>query len=224
MRAKNWSPRSTSAFVCAALSIVPTVRHADYLGSWLEVPARGQSRDHPRGQRGLESGRLSARVSRSRAASGRTGARGVRLRGASLPSPLRFRRDRSERKRAERGFVTGFPGRETALRPPVTESPSHASEITPQCFAVHQHPTQRRCHGRGNQCLLPLARAARSFPDQCPQDPGHGGRGRRARSQHPRQRHPAEPDRPSAQTTTGSIWSMPAAAASRSCRSSPPKA
>ena len=27
----------TSAFVCAALSIVPTVRHADYLGSWLEV-------------------------------------------------------------------------------------------------------------------------------------------------------------------------------------------
>jgi antirestriction protein ArdC len=28
----------TGAFVCAALSIVPTVRHADYLGSWLEVP------------------------------------------------------------------------------------------------------------------------------------------------------------------------------------------
>jgi antirestriction protein ArdC len=27
----------TSAFVCAALSITPTVRHADYLGSWLEV-------------------------------------------------------------------------------------------------------------------------------------------------------------------------------------------
>ncbi|HVB18367.1 MAG TPA: zincin-like metallopeptidase domain-containing protein [Stellaceae bacterium] len=26
-----------SAFVCAALGIVPTVRHADYLGSWLEV-------------------------------------------------------------------------------------------------------------------------------------------------------------------------------------------
>jgi antirestriction protein ArdC len=25
------------AFVCAALSIVPTVRHADYIGSWLEV-------------------------------------------------------------------------------------------------------------------------------------------------------------------------------------------
>jgi antirestriction protein ArdC len=27
----------TSAFVCAALSIVPTVRHADYLGSWLDI-------------------------------------------------------------------------------------------------------------------------------------------------------------------------------------------
>jgi len=26
-----------SAFLCAALGIVPTVRHADYLGSWLEV-------------------------------------------------------------------------------------------------------------------------------------------------------------------------------------------
>ncbi|MBR0900098.1 DUF1738 domain-containing protein [Bradyrhizobium tropiciagri] len=27
----------TAAFVCASLSIKPTVRHADYLGSWLEV-------------------------------------------------------------------------------------------------------------------------------------------------------------------------------------------
>ena len=27
----------TSAFVCASLGIVPTVRHTDYLGSWLEV-------------------------------------------------------------------------------------------------------------------------------------------------------------------------------------------
>jgi len=25
------------AFVCAALSIVPTVRHSDYLASWLEL-------------------------------------------------------------------------------------------------------------------------------------------------------------------------------------------
>jgi antirestriction protein ArdC len=27
----------TSAFVCVSLGIVPTVRHADYIGSWLEV-------------------------------------------------------------------------------------------------------------------------------------------------------------------------------------------
>jgi antirestriction protein ArdC len=26
-----------AAFCCAALGIVPTVRHADYLGSWLNV-------------------------------------------------------------------------------------------------------------------------------------------------------------------------------------------
>jgi antirestriction protein ArdC len=25
------------AFVCASLGIVPTVRHADYIGAWLEV-------------------------------------------------------------------------------------------------------------------------------------------------------------------------------------------
>src|SRR6266849_743201 len=28
---------TTSAFVCASLGIIPTVRHADYIGSWLEV-------------------------------------------------------------------------------------------------------------------------------------------------------------------------------------------
>ncbi|WP_456085341.1 ArdC family protein [Magnetospirillum molischianum] len=27
----------TSAFTCASLGIVPTVRHADYIGSWIEV-------------------------------------------------------------------------------------------------------------------------------------------------------------------------------------------
>jgi antirestriction protein ArdC len=26
----------TSAFVCASLGIVPTVRHADYIGSWID--------------------------------------------------------------------------------------------------------------------------------------------------------------------------------------------
>jgi antirestriction protein ArdC len=27
----------SSAFCCASLGIVPTVRHADYIGSWLDV-------------------------------------------------------------------------------------------------------------------------------------------------------------------------------------------
>lgn len=27
----------TSAFLCAALGIVPTVRHADYLGAWMKL-------------------------------------------------------------------------------------------------------------------------------------------------------------------------------------------
>ena len=27
----------TGAFVCAALGIAPTVRHADYIGSWIEI-------------------------------------------------------------------------------------------------------------------------------------------------------------------------------------------
>ena len=27
----------SAAFCCASLGIIPTVRHADYIGSWLEV-------------------------------------------------------------------------------------------------------------------------------------------------------------------------------------------
>jgi antirestriction protein ArdC len=27
----------SSAFMCASLGIVPTVRHADYIGSWIDV-------------------------------------------------------------------------------------------------------------------------------------------------------------------------------------------
>ena len=27
----------SAAFVCASLGIVPTVRHADYLGAWLDI-------------------------------------------------------------------------------------------------------------------------------------------------------------------------------------------
>ena len=40
----------TSAFVCASLGIMPTVRHADYLGSWLEVLRGGQSRHRAGGR------------------------------------------------------------------------------------------------------------------------------------------------------------------------------
>jgi antirestriction protein ArdC len=53
----------TGAFVCAALSIAPTVRHADYLGSWLEV-LRDDNRDRPRRKCRIEGGRLSARLRR----------------------------------------------------------------------------------------------------------------------------------------------------------------
>ena len=31
----------TSAFCCASLGVIPTVRHADYIGSWLEVLREG---------------------------------------------------------------------------------------------------------------------------------------------------------------------------------------
>jgi antirestriction protein ArdC len=48
MRARSWFSENhsncqeivaeiSSAFMCASLGIVPTVRHADYIGSWLEV-------------------------------------------------------------------------------------------------------------------------------------------------------------------------------------------
>jgi Antirestriction protein len=34
---RNWYAEMNAAFCCASLGIVPTVRHADYIGSWLEV-------------------------------------------------------------------------------------------------------------------------------------------------------------------------------------------
>ena len=37
MPLRSWLRKSSSAFGCASLGIVPTVRHADYIGSWLEV-------------------------------------------------------------------------------------------------------------------------------------------------------------------------------------------
>jgi hypothetical protein len=54
-----------SAFLCAALGIVPTVRHADYLGVLAGGAARGQSRDLPRRQRREQGRRLAARAPRA---------------------------------------------------------------------------------------------------------------------------------------------------------------
>jgi len=35
------------AFICASLSIMPTVRHADYIGSWLELCAARHNSNYP---------------------------------------------------------------------------------------------------------------------------------------------------------------------------------
>jgi antirestriction protein ArdC len=51
----------TSAFVCASLGIVPTVRYADYIGSWLEA-LRENDRAIVRAPRRVEGGRLPTRV------------------------------------------------------------------------------------------------------------------------------------------------------------------
>ena len=37
LRARGIGRRNSGRFLCASLGIVPTVRHADYIGSWLEV-------------------------------------------------------------------------------------------------------------------------------------------------------------------------------------------
>jgi antirestriction protein ArdC len=36
-RLSGYTAEMAGAFACASLGIVPTVRHADYIGSWLEV-------------------------------------------------------------------------------------------------------------------------------------------------------------------------------------------
>ena len=54
-----------AAFCCASLGIVPTVRHADYIGSWLEVlredRSRHRARRHRQASKAADSPRLSAR-------------------------------------------------------------------------------------------------------------------------------------------------------------------
>ena len=68
----------STAYVCAALGIVPTVRHADYIGSWLEV-LREDHRHRAGGERRIEGGRLPHGV---RGASGRSA--GARQRSSQL--------------------------------------------------------------------------------------------------------------------------------------------
>ena len=134
---------------------------------------------------------------------------------------------RPERKRAE-GFVTGFQG-ERRLPPARREFPAMRKKSSAPRPASHSAkasvPAADAAVAQTDVRYLSLEQA-RPFPDQCPQDPGDGGRRCRARSQHPRQGHVAEPDRSSDRRSTAktSTRSMPAAAVSRSCRSSPPKA
>ena len=63
MRARNWSPRWRAPSSAPSLGIVPTVRHADYIGSWLEV-LREDNRAIVRAASAASQGRrLSARLS-----------------------------------------------------------------------------------------------------------------------------------------------------------------
>ena len=71
----------------------------------------------------------------------------MRLRGLSPPLPARSRGG-SQRKRAERGFVTGFPGRETALARP-SRSPQPC---------VRNHPAMFRGPSTPNPTAMPRSR------------------------------------------------------------------
>jgi antirestriction protein ArdC len=51
-----------AAFCCASHGIVPAMRHAGYLGSWLDVLKERQPRHHPRGVAGEQGGRLHRRI------------------------------------------------------------------------------------------------------------------------------------------------------------------
>jgi antirestriction protein ArdC len=52
----------SAAFCCAILGIVPIVRHADYIGSWVEVLLEDSRAIVRAASRGQQSGRLSARL------------------------------------------------------------------------------------------------------------------------------------------------------------------
>ena len=111
------------AFVCASLGIVPTVRHADYIGSWLEV-LREDNRAVVRAASAASKAAdfLLAFLQR-RIASRRSMATRRPRECIGRPLRLAVAADTSESERRAVQFVTGWRSRES-LRPPVVENPT----------------------------------------------------------------------------------------------------
>ena len=112
----------TGAFVCAALSIVPTVRHADYLANWLEV-LREDNRAIIRAASAASKAAdylLAFRIESAPATLRK------RQRDAAPPSPPRCRRRSCGTARegeGRKGFCDGFSRARDSSRPPVTGRP-----------------------------------------------------------------------------------------------------
>ena len=108
----------TGAFVCAALSIVPTVRHADYLASWLEV-LREDNRAIIRAASAASKAAdyLLAFRDLPKQSDSRVTAAPPPLPAAA--SPCGTAREEEGRK----GFCDGFSRARDGSRPPVTGSP-----------------------------------------------------------------------------------------------------
>jgi hypothetical protein len=107
------------AFVCAVLSIVPTVRHADYLGAWLEV-LREDNRAIIRAASAASKAAnylLAFRDGNPAAAEPAVAALFSEAGGRPFPSGS-GPGCTAERERAEGEFVTGFSGRKTAFARP----------------------------------------------------------------------------------------------------------
>ena len=118
-----------------------------------------------------------------------------------------------------KGFVTGFSGRETSRARPSQESPAMTRKSAARRdSARRRQPTRAAARARYQQGAQYCAGPVGSLADEGPQDAVHAGRGCRARSQHPRQGHPAEPDRPSRagrpqRHLRGRCWRPPAQSA-----------
>ena len=144
-----------AAFCCASLGIVPTVRHADYIGSWLEVlrednraivRAASQAskaadyilgflpEDDPHAPaapwRPSTGGRRNVRVSASGTPM-RAGSPCFRFSGFPVPWPP------VERERAGRNFVTGW-------RPRERLSAARRGETIPMALPSEDHPVASR--------------------------------------------------------------------------------